>query len=299
MLTSKTAQKNNFQIIGIIGSYKSQDILKTHKKLYQWLINHNYTVIIENNIAQKLNLKNVYAEKVNKIGKLANLIIVIGGDGNMLNAARYISRYQKNIIGINHGNLGFLTDLQSHNALKQLSKIFLGEYLEEERLLLNIIINQENYKIRKSTAINEVILRSNKITQMIDFQVYIDDNFAFAQRSDGLIISTPTGSTAYSLSAGGPILSPSLTAITLIPMLPHTLSSRPLVIDGSSKIKIKLTQNNINCKISCDNHIHLTIHDKDEILIEKSNKKLKLIHPKDYNYFNLLNLKLNWLKKTF
>ncbi|MGP1930164.1 MAG: NAD(+) kinase, partial [Arsenophonus sp. ET-DL12-MAG3] len=127
----------------------------------------------------------------------------------------------------------------------------------------------------------------------------IDDRFAFSQRSDGLIITTPTGSTAYSLSAGGPILSSNLEVIALVPMFPHALSSRPLVISSNSNIKLKFKQKNIDYKISCDSQIVLSIQDDDEVLIKKSSKKLNLIHPKDYNYFDVLSSKLGWSKKIF
>ncbi|MGP1928763.1 MAG: NAD(+) kinase [Arsenophonus sp. NC-WZS1-MAG3] len=299
MLIRKSEKKISFKYIGIVGHPRHPEALATHKQLYNWLRAQKYKVIVEQQIAKQLKLKNTTIGRLIKISKIADLIIVIGGDGNMLSAARVLSRYENKVIGINRGNLGFLTDLLPDNALQQLTEVLAGHFYEEQRFLLETQISKKNHKTRISTAINEVILHPGKVAHIIEFEVYIDDHFAFSQRSDGLIITTPTGSTAYSLSAGGPILTPNLEAIALVPMFPHTLSSRPLVISSDSSIKLKFRQKNINYEISCDSQIILPIQDGDEILIKRSNKKLNLIHPKNYNYFNILNSKLGWSKKTF
>lgn len=299
MLTRKKVKKTFFEYVGIIGHPRYPEAFTTHEQLYNWLCAQKYKVIVEQKVAQQLKLRNATVGRLADIGKTADLIIVVGGDGNMLSAARVLSRYENKVIGINRGNLGFLTDLRSNDALQQLTEVLAGHFYEEQRFLLKIQISKKNYKPRISTAINEVILHPGKIAHMIEFEVYIDDHFAFFQRSDGLIITTPTGSTAYSLSAGGPILTPNLKAIALVPMFPHTLSSRPLVISSDSSIKLKFRQKNINYKISCDSQVILSIEDGNEVLIKRSNKKLNLIHPKYYNYFNILNSKLGWSKKTF
>ena len=226
-------------------------------------------------------------------------LVVVGGDGNMLGAARVLARYDIKVIGVNRGNLGFLTDLDPDNALQQLADVLEGEYIDEQRFLLETIVHKEHQQCRISTAINEVVLHPGKVAHMIEFEVYIDDRFAFSQRSDGLIIATPTGSTAYSLSAGGPILTPSLEAIALVPMFPHTLSARPLVINGDSTIRLKFSQIGSDLEISCDSQIALPIQEGEEVLIRRSNFHLNLIHPKDYSYFNTLSTKLGWSKKLF
>jgi len=144
-----------------------------------------------------------------------------------------------------------------------------------------------------------VVLHPGKVAHMIEFEVYIDEVFAFSQRSDGLIISTPTGSTAYSLSAGGPILTPSLDAITIVPMFPHTLSARPLVINSSSTIRLRFSARRNDLEISCDSQIALPIQEGEDVLIRRSENHLNLIHPKNYSYFNTLSSKLGWSKKLF
>ncbi|MGP1931195.1 MAG: NAD(+) kinase [Arsenophonus sp. ET-YP4-MAG3] len=299
MLVGKIAKKTLFKYIGIVGYPRNLKTLKIHEQLYNWLRKKKYKVIVEKKIIQHLKLKNAIIGKLTEIAKVADLIIVIGGDGNMLGAARIFSRYKNKVIGINCGNLGFLTDLVADKALKQLTEVLSGHFYEEQRFLLKAQIRKKNHKHRISTAINEIILHPGKIAHMIEFEVYIDNHFAFSQRSDGLIITTPTGSTAYSLSAGGPILTPNLEAIALIPMFPHDLSSRPIVISSNSNIKLKFIKKNINYEINCDGQVILPIQDDDEVLIKRSNKKFNLIHPKDYNYFNTLSLKLGWSKKIF
>lgn len=219
--------KNHFKCIGIVGHPRHPTALTTHEMLWRWLSGKGYEVLVEQQIAHELQLSNVKTGTLAEIGQQADLAVVVGGDGNMLGAARTLARYDINVIGINRGNLGFLTDLDPDNALQQLADVLEGHYIAEKRFLLEAQVCQQDCQKRISTAINEVVLHPGKVAHMIEFEVYIDEVFAFSQRSDGLIISTPTGSTAYSLSAGGPILTPSLDAITLVPMFPHTLSARP------------------------------------------------------------------------
>ncbi|MCW2255396.1 NAD+ kinase [Providencia alcalifaciens] len=299
MRKDKSTQKSHFETIGIVGHPRHPEALSTHELIYNWLLSKNYNAIIDKQVAKDLNLQNANTGNLTDIGQQADLVIVVGGDGNMLGAARILSRYNNKVIGINRGNLGFLTDLDPDNALQQLSRVLEGEYHEEQRFLLEAQVIKPNQKARKSSAINEIVLHPGKVAHMIEFEVYIDDRFAFSQRSDGLIIATPTGSTAYSLSAGGPILMPNLDAIVLVPMFPHTLSSRPLVISSDSSIRLKFLRNNIDYEVSCDSQIMLPIQDGEEVIIQRSNKSLNLVHPKDYNYFNTLSTKLGWAKKTF
>ncbi|UAJ66216.1 NAD(+) kinase [Candidatus Schneideria nysicola] len=289
-----------FRTIGIIGHLSHPKILSTHKILYHWLIKKGMNVIIEHDIAKNLNLIRANIGNVSKIGQHADLAIIIGGDGNMLSAARKLALYDAKIIGVNRGNLGFLTDLDPFSLKKQLSNVLLGKYYNEKRFLLEVEVCRRDTKINKiKTVINEIVLHSAKIAQMIEFEVYIDKLFAFSQRSDGLIISTPTGSTAYSLSAGGPILIPTLDAIVLVPMFPHTLSSRPLVVNSTSTIQLKFIKKKLDLRITCDNQITLPIKKEEEIFIKRSKCSLNLIHPHNYNYFNTLSSKLGWSKKLF
>ncbi len=288
-----------FNCIGIVGYPRVPATLVTHEMLYRWLQSKGYAIIVEKQIAHDLSLKEATTGNLAEIGQRADLAIVVGGDGNILRAARVFSRYDIKVIGINRGNLGFLTDLGPDNALQQLSEVLEGKYLSEKRSLLEVHVHSTNQQGRSSTAINEIILHPDKVAHMIKFEVYIDDRFAFSQRSDGLIIATPTGSTAYSLSAGGPILAPTLEAIVLVPMFPHTLSSRPLVIHSNSVIRLKFSQTSHDLFISCDSQITLPIQKEEEVVIQRSNFYLNLIHSRDYSYFDTLSTKLGWSNNLF
>lgn len=287
-----------FHCIAIVGQPREPHALDTHKMLFNWL-KSDYSILIEETIVKDTDLKDAISSSLTEIGQKADLAIIVGGDGNMLRAAQILYKFDIKVIGINRGNLGFLTDLDPDQAKEQLSKVLVGEYSNEQRFLLEASIRSSNRKYCNRTAINEVVLHSNKKVHMIKFEVYIDDYFAFAQRSDGLIIATPTGSTAYSLSAGGPILTSTLDAMVLVPMFPHTLSARPLVVSSNSTVYIKVWSSDL--VITCDGHIIIPMKkDKEvDIFICRSLFYLDFIHPKNYCYFNTLNKKLGWSKALF
>ncbi|PCH55753.1 MAG: NAD(+) kinase [Legionellales bacterium] len=225
----------------------------------------------------------------------SDLIIVVGGDGSLLHAARIAVEHNIPIVGINKGRLGFLTDIAPDHFESKLSEILNGQYITEQRSLLVTEIIRNNKIINSATALNDVVLYTNALARMIDFEIYINNEFVLDQRADGLIIATPTGSTAYALSAGGPILYPGLQAITVLPILPHTLSSRPIAVADTSIIEITLKPNNAsNASISCDGQIHIELTPGDKISSKKYHKTLQLLHPTDYDYFRILRQKLGW-----
>ncbi|VFP86361.1 NAD(+) kinase [Candidatus Erwinia haradaeae] len=289
-----------FSCIGIVGYPRYPAMLGTCSMLYRWLIDAGYQVIIENKIANELKIfERIAIGTLSEIGCAADLAIVVGGDGSMLGAARDLARYDIKVIGINRGKLGFLADLDPDHSQKQLSEVLEGHYDIERRFLLEAHVLNQLGSPYIGTAMNEVVLHPDTVAHMIEFEVYIDEMFAFSERSDGLIVSTPTGSTAYALSAGGPILTPSLDVIALVPMFPHTLSARPLVISNNSSICLRFSSIYTDLKISFDGQIAMPVQNNGNILIRRTNYSLNLIHPKNYNYFSILNSKLGWSKKFF
>lgn len=288
-----------FQRIGLTGRPRDEAHLSVHKELMQWLLKHQYDVRVEKEIGEQLHLPQHHLASLEDMAKQVQLVIVVGGDGNMLGRARFFSQYNLPLIGINRGNLGFLTDIDPKQMYAQLDACLeQSKFYVEERFLLDVCIERNGKIIDGNRAINEVVVHPSKIAHMIDFHVYINDNFAFSQHSDGLIIATPTGSTAYSLSAGGPIMNPELNAIALVPMFPHTLSSRPLVIDGESQITIRFVDTKTTAlEVGCDSQISLNVHPTDKLHIKKSPHKLRLLHLSNYNYYSVLSTKLGWLKK--
>ncbi|WP_436322668.1 NAD(+) kinase [Vibrio cidicii] len=293
--------KKPFNVIAIIGKPRDQKAIQTHRDLYHWLTSLGYQVFIDDRLAHILDdVPAAHFSGLVELGEKADLAIVVGGDGNMLGAARILSRFDISVIGVNRGNLGFLTDLNPEDFQAALEAVLNGAYIEEERFLLEAEIHRHGQIKSHNAALNEAVLHPGQIAHMIEFEVYIDNTFAFSQRSDGLIISTPTGSTAYSLSGGGPILSPSLNAISLVPMFPHTLSSRPLVVDANRRIKLLVSPDNRGTQeVSCDGQVSLPVSPGDEIHIYQSPNRLRLIHPKDYSYYHVLRKKLGWSSKLF
>lgn len=289
-----------YKTIGLIGKPQHEGASQTIENLHQYLTEKNYRVLIENSVAPAINAKNIENKSLVEIGELADLAIVVGGDGYMLGAARVLSCYKIGVIGVNRGNLGFLTDLSPDDLIEPLEKILSGKSRSEQRFLIEAEVYRHGKLKSSNSAVNEAVLHAGKVANMIEFEVYIDGSFMFSQRSDGLIVSTPTGSTAYSMSAGGPILTPNLNALSLVPMFPHTLTSRPIVVDGNSEIKLVLANENYeNLQVSCDGHVILAVMPGDEVIIKKSEYTLRLIHPLDHDYFNVLRSKLSWGNKLY
>ncbi|GAB2680014.1 NAD(+) kinase [Aliiglaciecola sp. 3_MG-2023] len=289
-----------FKTIGLIGKPAHEGANKSLNAILQFLKRKRCRILVETKVSNMLQGNGFETAELENIGLQADLAIVVGGDGNMLGAARILAQHDVAVVGVNRGNLGFLTDIHPDDIERQLECLFNGEFVREQRFILQVDVFREGKQQSSNSAINEVVLHHGKVAHMMEFEVYIDDNFVFSQRSDGLIVATPTGSTAYSLSGGGPILTPNLDALTLVPMFPHTLSSRPIVVDANSVVRMKVSCDNTdNLQVSCDSHIALTVFPGDEIYIKKNQDKLSLIHPKDYNYFNVLRTKLGWGSKLY
>ncbi|KPH59701.1 inorganic polyphosphate kinase [Pseudoalteromonas porphyrae] len=290
-----------FKTIGLIGKANHDGAAATLQRLYTFLNALGFNVIVEQRTGHQL--AGVPKEKLVKLielGEQADLAIVVGGDGNMLGAARVLARFDVAVIGVNRGNLGFLTDLNPQEFEPSLEQVLSGQYIEEKRFLLEVEVYRHGELKSANSAVNEAVLHADKVAHMIEFEAFINNDFVFSQRSDGLIVSTPTGSTAYSLSGGGPILTPELNAMSLVPMFPHTLSSRPLVVDADNEVRLKLSlENTDSLQVSCDSHVVLAVLPGDEVVIKKADKKLRLIHPKDYSYYHVLRTKLNWGSRLY
>ncbi|WP_404355258.1 NAD(+) kinase [Methylotuvimicrobium sp. KM1] len=286
---------SSFKTIGIIGKASDPGIAETLAILYRYLKQHDYTVIIDRLSAKFITESGVESSAIETIGQRCDLIIAAGGDGTFLSAARAIAQYDIPLVGINLGRLGFLVDISPYELLPKLNNILTGHYSEERRYLLRTKIIRDHRVFNEQTAVNEVVVHRWVTPSMIEIVTHINGVYLNSQRSDGMIVSTPTGSTAYSLSAGGPILHPSLNALVLVPLNPHTLSNRPIVIDDSAEIEISFCQTKqINALVTCD---HLEIPEvliSDKILIKKDPKPIRILHPEGHDFFEILRKKLNW-----
>lgn len=283
-----------FKTIGIIGR-ESDAVGESLKVLTQFLMSRSVEVLLSETVASLLPGSELPVCTRTQLGESCDLIIVLGGDGSLLGAARMVARHNVPVLGINRGRLGFLTDILPDELEQKVGDVLDGKYTLEKRFLLNAVVKRGDETIGRAEALNDVVVNSGTSAQMIEFDLFVDNEFVYRQRSDGLIISTPTGSTAYSLSGGGPIMHPKLDAIVLVPMFPHTLSSRPIVIDGNSEIRLEVNgRNAIHPPVTCDGQVIITTEPGDTVIISKKRHKLKLIHPIGHSFYASCRDKLGW-----
>jgi len=224
--------------------------------------------------------------------------VVVGGDGTMLHAARNVAGFKVPMIGVNLGRLGFLTDIAADSMLADLGRVLDGDFKSEERLLLTAEVVRDEKTVHTSSAFNDVVVNKGPMARLIEFETYVNDNFVNSVRADGVIIATPTGSTAYALSAGGPILQPTLPAIVVVPICPHTLSDRPLAVSSDCHIEIvMINSSQQDAHVSFDGRSNYTLRDHDRIRVRRSDTPAILIHPSHRNYFDVMRAKLRWGEK--
>jgi len=280
-------------------SKKTKEIKHILSVVYQTLLAKNCEVNFDTSCSQFLdqtNLDQINFVNSNISNNCCDLIIVIGGDGSLLQVIRDKLDFKAPILGINQGRLGFMADLSVSNIADDLANIIDGEFIEESRSLLQASITDQQQNNSLHTAVNDIVLYNNKIPKLIEFQVFIDQKLVLQPRADGLVIATPTGSTAYALSAGGPILYPDLPVITMLALYPHSLNSRPIVINENSIIELKIINRDptIEYGLNFDGQNNISLQPQDKILITKHPLATKLIHPLGYDYFNVLRSKLGW-----
>jgi NAD+ kinase len=283
-----------FQRVGLIGKANDRNVATTLRVLTGFLERHRVKILLDESIADMV--AGAPGTVVNRplLAMKCDLAIVVGGDGTLLNTARSLAEPGVAVLGVNLGRLGFLVDVSPEDMAQQLEKIFAGEFTEEERTLLHATVTRNGGQVDESAALNDVTIHKKDIARMIELDTWIDGHFLNTNRSDGLIIATPTGSTAYALSGGGPILHPSLDALTLVPICPHTLSNRPIVLHDGSTIQIVIHEGALPAQISCDGQVNVTLEPGDRVTVRKHDHTLRLIHPPGYDYYEILRKKLRW-----
>lgn len=248
------------------------------------------TVVVDHAAAKALPDAEFRGQDRETLAGHADLIVVVGGDGTMLNAARVVARRNVPLVGVNAGRLGFLTDLPASNAVTQLDGILNGRFHQEQRLLLDMRSAET-----AGLALNDIVVHKRDGGRMIEFETWVNGAFVCAHRADGVVVTTPTGSTAYALSAGGPILHPQLDAIAIVPICPHTLSDRPIVVGMESSVEIVLTsERGVGAQVTCDGQAGTKLPDGARVTIRRAKETLILLHPLDYDYFGILRTKLHW-----
>jgi NAD+ kinase len=285
----------SFKKIGLVGRRQQDGLDVVLQELLDLLGRRGHEVILEDRLGELIPDTGLRLASRDEIGEASDLVIVAGGDGSMLSAARTMAKYETPVLGVNRGRLGFLTDITPDQIAEQVPRVLDGDYDTENRFLLDAYVERNGEPMARADALNDVVVNSGTSAQMIEIELSIDGKFVYRQRADGLIVSTPTGSTAYSLSGGGPIMHPSLDAIVLVPMFPHALSSRPIVVDGNSEIRVDILQRNrIHPPVTCDGQVNMTARPGDTVVIRKKPHRLTLLHPVGHSFYASCRDKLRW-----
>ncbi len=278
--------------IAILTKPKFSEVKPTLEELVGWLRDQGKEVLLYSKTASLIG-ESAQLEK-KQIAAQADLMLVLGGDGTMLNAARMVEEHQVPILGINMGGLGFLTEVSLDQLYPSLEKIFAGEYRLEDRLMLRANHQRHGEQVAQATVLNDVVVSKGTLARMIELQITIDGHFVAKLRGDGLIISTPTGSTAYSLAAGGPILYPSMQGLILTPICPHTLTHRPLLVPSTSSLEVSLHSHDEGPMVTFDGQVGVAMTPGDTVTITTSPHRTRLLRLPDRTYYDVLRMKLKW-----
>jgi NAD+ kinase len=291
---------NQFRHVALIGKYQTTSSgsagassRQALDEIAHFLMDQGCEVSIETDTAANMGLTDYTVLDVAAIGAQCDLCLVVGGDGTMLGIGRQLAQYQVPLIGINQGRLGFITDISFEAYQKSLSPMLAGDYEEDDRSLMQGRVVRDGRVVFSALAMNDVVVNRGATSGMVELRVEVDGNFVANQRADGLIIATPTGCTAYSLSAGGPLLHPSIDGWVMVPIAPHTLSNRPIVLGNSSEIAIEIVAGR-DASANFDMQSLASLMHGDRIVVTRSQHKVRFLHPKGWTYFDTLRQKMHW-----
>lgn len=281
-----------FDTIGIIPNLQKASSLDVTEELIKWLESKSSKVLLNEITANEVNRPDL-AQRPSDIYKNSDFIIVLGGDGTLLSVARQVVWHQTPILGINLGHLGFLTELELDNMYEGLEKVVKGDYRLEKRLMLEAVVVKNNMITDNFAALNDIVISKGSFSRIIQLKTYINHSFIETYSADGLIISSPTGSTAYSLSAGGPILSPDVGGMVITPISPHTMNSRSIVISDMEEVKVELVGDKNDVMLTIDGQQGYRLNAGDIVIVRKAESHAIMIKLKDKNFYDVLRTKLN------
>jgi NAD+ kinase len=282
-----------FKTIALIGRYHSADVATALAALGGYLRKQGRSVLVEKETAATNGVSGFPAADYEEIGKSADLVVVQGGDGSMLNAARNLAGHDVPLVGVNQGRLGFMTDIASPKMLDAMAEILAGRYAIEERTMLATEVRRGGVVTLATLALNDAVVNKGSVGRLIEFVVNIDGEFVYDLRADGLIVATPTGSTAYALSSDGPIMQPGVPGFALVPICPHTLSNRPIMVSDRSVIEISLKRA-ADARLHFDGQLQCDLQEGDRVVVRRAEHTIKFVHPPGYSYFTMLREKLHW-----
>ncbi len=290
---------SSFSTVGLIGRQGNPHIRESVVAVAQCLARHGVDLVVEDSTASMLNGTEHEVLTRLELGERCDLIVVVGGDGSLLGVGRDLAHAQVPVLGVNRGGLGFLANISPDQIETKIAEVLAGEFTIEDHFLLEARVWRGEREIGNSPALNDVVVHLGGMARMMEFSLWVDDQFVYDQRSDGVIVASPTGSTAYSLSAGGPIMHPGLDAIVIVPMFPHTLTSRPLVVSGQAQIKVIVGEadSGYSAQISCDSQVEQPLEAGDEVRISKYQPPLRLLYPLGHSFFESCRSKLDWASR--
>lgn len=284
--------------VGLFGKYGSRDVGGVVERLCSFVRDRGLGVLLEQATAEFMEHSCADSHPLHEIGQHIDLAIVVGGDGTLLHVARVLAQHGVPLIGVNLGRLGFLTDIPTDRMEDDLGRILDGDFKTEQRLLLDAEVMRDGKVMHRANAFNDVVINKGNLARLIEFETWVDGEFVNSTRADGIIVATPTGSTAYALSAGGPILHPTLPALVLVPICPHTLSDRPLAVGSDSQIEIAMTSTSRqSAHVTFDGQTNIALHDNDRLRVHRAERPVILIHPSRRSHYEVLRAKLGWGEK--
>ncbi|SDB83193.1 NAD kinase [Paraburkholderia lycopersici] len=285
--------QSQFKTVALVGRSNTPGIAEPLTALAQTIAKRGFEVVFEAQTAEEIGASGYPALQPAEIGARADVAVVLGGDGTMLGIGRQLAPYRTPLIGINHGRLGFITDIAFSEMQEVVPQLLAGSFEREERSLLESRITRDGDPIYHALAFNDVVVNRSGFSGMAELRVNVDGRFMYNQRSDGLIVATPTGSTAYALSSQGPILHPQLQGIVLVPIAPHALSNRPIVLPDDCKVSIQIVAGrDVNVNFDMQSFTQLELNDVIEV--RRSRHTVPFLHPVGYSYYRTLRKKLHW-----
>jgi NAD+ kinase len=282
-----------FRHAAIVGKYQARGIRLVLEEIALFLVSQGLAVSFERATAEATGVSDFEALSTLEIGQRCDLAVVVGGDGTMLGIARELSRFNMPLVGINQGRLGFITDMPNDKYQEALAPILAGDYEEEQRAMLEGDVWRDGERIFEGLSLNDVVVSRGATASMVELRVDVDDEFVANIRADGLIVATPTGSTAYALSAGGPILHPSIAGLVLVPIASHTLSNRPIVLPDRGEVRLGIVAGR-EVSVNFDMHNLSSLLPGDQVHVRRSAFKVRFLHPRGWSYYATLRRKLRW-----
>ena len=291
--------KKEFNVVAIVARRLTDRILESITKIDSLLNEMGIQTLLEKKVlsALKLNRGDGVVTRA-ELGGVADLVIVVGGDGSILGVSRDLAGSGVPVVGVNRGSLGFLAAIAPGDIEEKFEQILSGDYSIEDHFLLEAQVFRDDVLVSSSTALNDVVVNPSSMSRMMEFDLLVNEEFVYNQRSDGIIVASPTGSTAYSLSAGGPIMHPRLDALVVVPMFPHTLTSRPLVVSGDSTVMVRIIDAAEGApQLSCDSQVNLPLEVGDVVKVGKSEEPLNLLYPAGHSFYESCRSKLDWASR--